>query len=93
MDVESLIDSEDSALADYLNDIAWGCEYFSWNGDGQQNPIKYVSQTVITSASEERKEYTRIFFKHGSSEYDMWFDMALIDESSISEFYPIVESK
>lgn len=23
----------------------------------------------------------------------MWFDMALIDESSISEFYPIVESK
>lgn len=93
LDVENLIDSEDSALADYLNDIAWGSEYFSWNGDDQQSLIKYVSQITSTSESEEKKEYTRIFFKHGSSVYDMWFDMSLIDEDSISEFYPIVESK
>lgn len=81
------------AFGRYLNDVAWGCEYFSWNGGDRSHPLQYMSLTVTNPETQQKQEYYRVFFVKDSGVYDMWFDLAQIDRDTISEFFPIAEAK
>lgn len=89
MKVSDLTDSRSAALLLYLENIAEGTEYFSWEGGDSEHPIQYLSQYFTDSHTQEKREYYRVFFVRDSSVYDMWFDTELIDEDAISEFLPI----
>lgn len=77
----------------YLNDVAWGCEFFSWNGGDRSHPLQYMSMTVTDPDTQQKQEYYRVFFVRKSGVYDMWFDLAQIHRDTVSEFFPIAEAK
>ena len=84
---------DSNAFAVYLNDVVYGCEYFSWAGGDFRHPLKYVSQSVTISDTQKEKKYYRVFFVKNSGVYDMWFDLDLINMDAVSEFYSIAETK
>lgn len=77
----------------YLNDVAYGCEFFSWHGGDRTHPLQYLNLTVMNPETQQKQEYYRIFFVKASGVYDMWFDLAQIDRDTVSEFFPIAEAK
>ena len=81
------------ALYQYLNEVAWGCEFFSWKGGDRSHPVKYMTLSVTDPDTQQKQEYYRLFFVRKSGVYDMWFDLARIDRDTVSAFYPIAEAK
>lgn len=81
------------ALYQYLNQVAWGCEFFSWKGGDRSHPVKYMTLYVTDPETQQKQEFYRLFFVRKSGVYDMWFDLAKIDRETVSEFYPIAEAK
>ena len=77
----------------YLNEVAWGCEFFSWHGGDRSHPLQYMSLTVTDPETQQKQEFYRVFFTKDSGVYDMWFDLSLIDQEEISAFLPIAEAK
>lgn len=77
----------------YLNDVAWGCEFFSWQGGDRSHPLQYMSLTVTDPDTQQKQEYYRVFFVKASGVYDMWFDLEQIDRDAISDFFFIAEAK
>lgn len=86
-------ESESVAFGRYLNDVAWGCEYFSWHGGDRGHPLQYMSMTITDPETQQKREFYRVFFVKASGVYDMWFDLARIDRDAVSEFFPIAEAK
>lgn len=85
--------SDNTALNRYLNNVAWGCEFFSEPADNHWYTIQLVRMSVTDPDTRERSEYQRVLFVKDSAVYDMWFDKALMDEDTIWSFYPIAEGK
>lgn len=81
------------ALYQYLNEVAWGCEFFSWKGGDRSHPVKYMTLYVTDPDTQQKQEYYRLFFVRKSGVYDMWFDLSLIGRDTVSEFFPIAEAK
>lgn len=91
MSANDLTDADSVAMPIYLNNVAEGCEYFSWDGGDSKHPIQYVSQIFEDSTTQSAKTYYHIFFVKDFSVYDMWFDTELITKDSISAFLAIAE--
>lgn len=86
-------DSESVAFGCYLNEAAYGCEYFSWHGGDRSHPLQYMNMSVTNPDTQEKQNYYRVFFVKDSGVYDMWFDLSVMDEDSVSAFFPIAEAK
>lgn len=85
--------SGSDAFGRYLNEVAWGCEFFSWHGGDRSHPLQYMSMKVTDPDTLQEQEYYRVFFVRKSGVYDMWLDLAQIDRDTVSEFFPIAEAK
>lgn len=84
-------DSDD--LFRYLNQVAWGCEFFSWHGGDRQHPVQYMNLTITDPETQEKQEYYRVFFVKDSGVYDLWFNLSRIDREQVSAFLPMAEAQ
>lgn len=89
--VKDLRDPDSVALPQYLETIGEGSEYFSWTGGNRKHPTQYLTQSFTDPNTQEKREYYRIFSVKDAGVYDMWFDLAKIDEDTASRFSPIGE--
>lgn len=90
---KDLEDENCTAIPVYLNQMVYGCEFFSWMGNDPNRPVRYVFQE-LSSDSGHKKEYYRVLFVKNGAVYDMWFDLNLIDKETASALFdPIVEVK
>lgn len=81
---KSIKDTGSISVAQYLNQLHEGCEYFSWMGNSSRHPAQYITQYVQNS--DEKAEYYRVLFERNAVVYDMWFDVAQVSQDTISEF-------
>ena len=81
------------AFNTYINEVAYGCEYFSWLGGSFFHPHQHMGMYVTDPETQEKQEYYRYLFVKDFGVYDLWFDRSLISSEAISEFELIVEAK
>ena len=81
------------AFNTYINEVAYGCEYFSWHAGSFLHPIQQMTMYVTEPETQEKQEYPRYLFVKDFGVYDLWFDSSLISSEAILEFEPIVEAK
>jgi len=77
----------------YMDEVAYGCEYFSWLGGSFFHPHQHMGMYVTDPETQEKQEYYRYLFVKDFGVYDLWFDRSLISSEAISEFELIVEAK
>ncbi len=77
----------------YMDEVAYGCEYFSWLGGSFFHPHKHMGMYVTDPETQEKQEYSRYLFVKDFGVYDLWFDRSLISSEAISEFELIVKAK
>lgn len=77
----------------YMDEVAYGCEYFSWLGGSFFHPHQHMGMYVTDPETQEKQEYYRYLFVKDFGVYDLWFDSSLISSEAISEFESIVEAK
>ncbi len=77
----------------YMDEVAYGCEYFSWLGGSFFHPHQHMGIYVTDPETQEKQEYYRYLFVKDFGVYDLWFDRSLISSEAISEFELIVEAK
>lgn len=89
-------DSDSPAIARYLDSVAGlenMSEYFSWLGEEPDYPTLYMDHYITNSETQEKTTYKRVIFVRDGGVYDLWFDLQVMDEEEVPDFYSIVEGE
>ena len=89
-------DSDSPAIPRYLDSVAGlenMSEYFSWLGEEPDYPTLYMDHYITNSETQEKTTYKRVIFVRDGGVYDLWFDLQVMDEEEVPDFYSIVEGE